>query len=194
MASVLDTGYNLAVAYYKSIKAQQASQVVVNNNDTDFSTNLQENLSYSDSDKIEYSQSVESLNNPRVQSYIRDYKIDEIVEIASKKFDLPENLIYKIIETESSFDKDAVSSQGASGLMQLMPFNFETYGVTDPFDPYQNIMAGCEHLRKYIDMYDGDLKLGLAAYNAGPGNVNKYGGVPPFQETRNYLIKILGEC
>ena len=69
-----------------------------------------------------------------------------------------------------------------------MPFNFDTYGVTDATDPYQNIMAGVEHLRRYIDMFDGNVKLGLAAYNAGPGNVKKYGGVPPFKETQDVLF------
>ena len=76
--------------------------------------------------------------------------------------------------------------------MQLMPFNCTEYGVTNPYDPYQNIMAGTQHLREYIDLFKGDLKLGLAAYNAGPGNVKKYGGVPPFKETQNYIRKILG--
>lgn len=204
MASVLDSGYELAMAHYNKLlaenrlKASQQAQgnLVVNKNDEfkiEANNSADTEIIYSDGADIAYNGEVSALSNPKIQSYIKQNRIDEIVEIASKKFNIPEQLIYKIIETESYFDKDAVSPSGAQGLMQLMPFNFATYGVTDPFDPYQNIMAGTEHLRKYIDMFDGDLKLGIAAYNAGPGNVQKYGGVPPFKETQNYIKKILGE-
>lgn len=202
MGSVLDAGYDMAMLYYKQMRAEaRANSNIITeeskNTETSVETfevhTIDNNITYTNGSSITYVGEVEALKNPRIQSYIKQYRIDEIVEQASEKFDIPVNLIYKIIETESYFDKDCVSQAGAVGLMQLMPFNFDTYGVTDATDPYQNIMAGVEHLRRYINMFDGDLKLGLAAYNAGPGNVQKYGGVPPFKETQNYIKKILGE-
>lgn len=139
-----------------------------------------------------YTISIPSLSNSKVQDTISKYNVDSIITMASEKYNIPEALIYKVIETESYFDTNCVSSVGATGLMQIMPFNNNSLGITDATDPYQNIMGGVKLLRQYIDMYNGDIKLGLAAYNAGPGNVNKYNGVPPFRETQNYIRKILG--
>ena len=139
-----------------------------------------------------YNITIPALSNSRVQETIKANGIDKIITQASNKYNVPEALIYKVIETESYFNTECVSSAGATGLMQIMPFNNASLGITDATDPYQNIMGGVKLLKQYIDMYDGDLKLGLAAYNAGPGNVNKYGGVPPFNETQNYIRKILG--
>lgn len=139
-----------------------------------------------------YSISIPSLSDSNVQSRIKANNIDGIISMASEKYGVPEALIYKVIETESYFKTDSVSYVGATGLMQIMPFNNSSLGITDATDPYQNIMGGTKLLKQYLDMYDGDVKLGLAAYNAGPGNVNKYGGVPPFSETQNYVKKILG--
>lgn len=144
------------------------------------------------SSTIKFNTTVKALSDSKVQATIKKYGIDEIVSQAAKKYDLPESLIYKVIETESYFNVNDVSWAGASGLMQLMPATAADEGVTDIFDPYQNIMAGCSQLRKHINRFNGDLKLALAAYNAGPGNVIKYGGVPPFKETQNYVKKILG--
>lgn len=139
-----------------------------------------------------YKITIPSLSDPNVQNRIKAYNIDNIITAASEKYDVPEALIYKVIETESYFKPESVSYVGATGLMQIMPFNNSSLGITDATDPYQNIMGGVKLLRQYLDMYDGDVKLGLAAYNAGPGNVNTYGGVPPFAETQNYIKKILG--
>lgn len=139
-----------------------------------------------------YNITIPALSNTTVQNTIKNLGLDTIISKASEKYDVPEALIYKIIETESYFNNDCVSSVGATGLMQIMPFNNEYLGISNAKDPYQNIMGGVKLLKQYINMYDGDLKLGLAAYNAGPGNVNKYNGVPPFKETQNYIRKILG--
>lgn len=139
-----------------------------------------------------YSISIPSLSDSNVQARIKANNIDGIISMASEKYGVPEALIYKVIETESYFKTDSVSYVGATGLMQIMPFNNSSLGITDATDPYQNIMGGTKLLKQYLDMYNGDVKLGLAAYNAGPGNVNKYGGVPPFAETQNYVKKILG--
>jgi hypothetical protein len=99
-------------------------------------------------------------------------------------------LFTRLIEAESSFRPDVTSSAGAYGLAQLMPGTAAELGV-DPSDPVQNLRGGARYLRQQLDRF-GDPALALAAYNAGPGNVSRYGGIPPFQETQNYVAKILG--
>jgi soluble lytic murein transglycosylase-like protein len=115
---------------------------------------------------------------------------DDLIEEAAAQFDVDSDLIHAVIQAESSFNPLAVSSVGAQGLMQLMPVVQEELGVTDPFEPRQNIMAGTKYLKRLLDRHDGDVALALASYNAGPGNVARYRGVPPFRETRNYVKKI----
>lgn len=121
---------------------------------------------------------------PKKESY------KSIIETASKKYGLDKNLIYAVILVESSYRSNAVSSKGAQGLMQLMPETAQTYGVTDAFDPTQNISGGSRYLRDLLDRYNGDRTLALAAYNAGETAVNKYDGVPPYTETINYIEKV----
>lgn len=116
--------------------------------------------------------------------------MDEMFAHASEVTGVPVNLLKAVAKTESDFDPNCVSHAGAMGVMQLMPCNVEEYGVTDPFDAEQNIMAGAMQLADLSRKYDGDLTLTLAAYNAGSGNVAKYGGVPPFEETQNYVKKV----
>jgi soluble lytic murein transglycosylase-like protein len=101
------------------------------------------------------------------------------------------DLFLRLVGAESSFNPDAVSSKGATGLAQLMPGTAAELGV-DPTDPIQNLRGGARYLRQQLDEF-GDPVLALAAYNAGPGNVRKYGGVPPFAETQNYVSKIMGD-
>jgi hypothetical protein len=125
-------------------------------------------------------------------SYLGETKtLDDIFEQASKKYNVPVNLLKSIGKAESDFNPKAVSRCGAQGVMQLMPATAKSLGVTDSFDAEQNIMGGSKYIAELLKKYDGDTRLALAAYNAGSGNVAKYGGIPPFKETQNYVKKVM---
>lgn len=113
-----------------------------------------------------------------------------IVFDAAKAHDVDPSLVAAVIRAESNFDPVAVSRKGAQGLMQLMPSTARRFGVTNSFDPVQNIHGGTRYLRLLLDRYDGDPELTLAAYNAGEGSVAKYDGVPPYRETVEYIRRI----
>lgn len=116
-------------------------------------------------------------------------QVESLIHQAATKHGISEDLVREVIRAESDFNPRCVSRAGAMGLMQLMPENCREYGVTDPFDPAQNVDAGVRHLKDMLDQF-GRLDLALAAYNAGPGAVRKYGGIPPYPETRAYVAKI----
>ena len=113
-----------------------------------------------------------------------------LIEKYAAQNNVPPSLVKAVIQTESGGNPRSVSGAGAMGLMQLMPENVKEAGISDPFDPEQNIAAGTKQLAGLLSQYHGDLDLALAGYNAGPGNVRKYGGVPPFTETRNYIQRV----
>lgn len=118
--------------------------------------------------------------------------LEQIFQKASKTYGVDESLLKAMAKAESNFDPNATSKSGAMGIMQLMPATAKGLGVTDAYDPEQNIMGGAKYIASLLDKYDGNVSYALAAYNAGSGNVDKYGGIPPFEETQNYVTKILG--
>ena len=146
-----------------------------------------------------------SNDTPAIEQYMTDFtrKTDAAnffagaetyqaeIAAAAQKYNLPEKLITSVMKQESNFNPSATSAAGASGLMQLMPATANYLGVSDRFDPAQNIMGGAKYLRQMLDQFDNNVETALAAYNAGPGNVKKYGGIPPFKETQNYVKKIM---
>lgn len=129
----------------------------------------------------------DALKSGRVYTAPEEWK--RIIRKAARAYALPEALIAAVIRTESAFQAHAVSPKGARGAMQIMPETQKELGLENPYDPEANVMAGSAYLRRQLDRF-GSLELALAAYNAGPANVEKYGGVPPFPETREYLRQV----
>ncbi|MBO5388980.1 MAG: lytic transglycosylase domain-containing protein [Lachnospiraceae bacterium] len=117
--------------------------------------------------------------------------LDSIFEEASNKYGISVDLLKAVAKAESNFNPEATSHCGAMGIMQLMPSTAQSLGVKDAYDPYENIMGGAKLLSQLDKLYDGNVKLMLAGYNAGPGNVEKYDGIPPFEETQNYVATVM---
>jgi soluble lytic murein transglycosylase-like protein len=115
----------------------------------------------------------------------------ELVRDAAREYGISRALIHAVILAESGYRADAVSHKGATGLMQLMPDTARRYGVEDPLDPAQNIRGGAQYLRDLLRMFRNDVGLAVAAYNAGEGNVLRHGGIPPFPETAQYVVRVL---
>jgi len=128
--------------------------------------------------------------NPSAKQARQRYR--DIVEEAAQRYQVSPTLIHAVILTESSYRPDAVSRKGAVGLMQLMPPIAQRYGVTDLRDPLQNIHGGTRYLRDLLQLFNNDLGLALAAYNAGEAAVIRHGGIPPYAETAQYVLKVLG--
>jgi soluble lytic murein transglycosylase-like protein len=116
--------------------------------------------------------------------------IDAAIDDAAARHNVDPSLVRSVVKVESNFNPNAVSRKGAMGLMQLMPSTARSLNVSNPFDPAQNVDAGVRHLRKLLDSYGGDVRLSLAAYNAGSGAVARSAGVPHFRETQNYVRRI----
>ncbi len=129
--------------------------------------------------------------SPKKKGPYNSQKFDEVISEASQKHGISFSLLKAVIKVESDFNPEAVSSKGAKGLMQIMPFNYKLLNIKNPFNPFENIMGGTYYLKMMIKRFQGDLVLALAAYNAGPQAVGKYKQVPPFPETKNYIAKVI---
>ena len=131
----------------------------------------------------------ETPNKP-LESYNEDL-YDHVISEASQTHGIPFSLLKALIKTESDFNPRAISSAGARGLMQLMPENIKTLKIKNPFDPRENVMGGTRYLKQLINRFNGKLPLALAAYNAGPGVVEKYQRIPPYEETENFVKQVM---
>ncbi len=114
----------------------------------------------------------------------------EIIRQHARSYQLEEALVKAVIKVESDYQPQTVSKKGAQGLMQLIPETAKDLKVRNPFDPSENIRGGSQYLRKMLDLFDDDVELALAAYNSGPNTVKRYGGIPPYDETRDYVKRV----
>jgi soluble lytic murein transglycosylase-like protein len=131
------------------------------------------------------------LSTSRSAGSSRESAYDDLIREHAAHYDVNPGLVRAVVQVESNFNPNAVSAKGALGLMQLMPATARQLGVENPFDPSENIRGGTAYLRQLLDRYDGSTRLALAAYNAGPGAVDKYGEtVPPYRETRDYVARV----
>lgn len=138
---------------------------------------------------LKESSEIKNANAPTVKQS-EENNFNQLFMDCAEKYDFDPDLLKAVAKAESGFDAKAVSLAGAKGIMQLMPDTARELGVKDILDPAENIAGGTKYLKKMLERYNGDVKLALAAYNAGPGSVDKFGDIPPFAETKNYVNKV----
>lgn len=132
-----------------------------------------------------------SIKVQSTMSWISPERLRSLIQRAANENGVDENLLDALVQAESNYNPNAISRARAMGLTQLMPKTAEHLGVDNPFDPVQNLQGGAKYLSQMITEFKGDLPKALAAYNAGPGAVTKHGGIPPYEETRNYVSKVM---
>lgn len=156
------------------------------NNSSNTSNIMKTNITTPDTTAVSKTSS-----NASIKQISGNTAYDPTISEMAQKYNVPFDLIKAVINAESSFNSNATSSTGAMGLMQLMPSTAKWLGVSNAYNTRENIEGGAKYLSYLLNRFNGDLKLAVASYNAGPGNVEKYKGIPPFQETQNYVKKIL---
>ncbi|MGD9581045.1 MAG: lytic transglycosylase domain-containing protein [Vampirovibrionia bacterium] len=142
-------------------------------------------------DNISFSDILPNVKEKEPVKLLKPETMINLIQSNAKKYGVDPKLVNAVIKNESGYNANACSSQGALGLMQLMPDTARSLGVTDLTDPAQNVEAGTKYLGQLLSQYNGNVVLALAAYNAGPGAVNSNNGVPPYKETRDYIYKVL---
>lgn len=197
------TGLDIVLRRMESIERQfqSLSQVNLQTDTSDFQNILNQKMgeqnASNDPDSIaekyfpNMNNPLRSISSTDPENSGIDSNIDNLIEKYSQKNNLDSDFVKALIKQESGFQPNAKSHCGAMGLMQLMPGTAATLGVNDAFDPEQNIAGGTKYLSNLLNQYNGNKELALAAYNAGSGAVKKYGGVPPYTETQNYVKNIL---
>ena len=155
------------------------------------STDTRYKLLRKESNGRTWNKSITSLKARARHTYKRSPGLDNIVQQAAQTHKVDAALVHAVIHAESGFNPNAVSPKGASGLMQLMPATARRYGVQNIFDPQQNVGAGVHYLKDLLKMFGNNPRLALAAYNAGENSVKRFGGIPPYPETTQYVSKVL---
>lgn len=217
MTQGISTSLNLTLARLNSIEsnfyalenialdlnAKNSIDSIQNTENKDFQTILEEKIKEaSKEDKVEkVVDELPEILEPIKQEAVNlksklDLKaqttnIDEIIETFSNKYNVDSDFIKAIIKQESGFNPKATSKKGAMGLMQLMPKTAKSLGVEDAYNPMQNIEGGVKYIKSLLNQFDNNQKFALAAYNAGPNAVKRYGGIPPYKETQNYVNSIM---
>ena len=180
--SIEISGLDIAIRRMQAIEKQFANLSDATNSSSSFQNILDAKLNKVDDN---------SQNKVFKKDVESRAEIDSLIEKYSSKNGLDKDFVRALVKQESGFNPNATSKCGAMGLMQLMPSTAQGLGVSNAYDIEQNIAGGTKYLKSMIDRFNGDEKLALAAYNAGPNAVKKYGGIPPYQETQNYVKNVL---
>ena len=186
MAYVSSMTYTTEAQFLEAVAQAKATQTI--RQEAQAAT-LQQNSGMSFQEILNSSLSGQA-NSSAVSYYSCENAYDEFFQKAADTYHISVDLLKAVAKQESGFQSNIVSSAGAIGIMQLMPSTAEYLGVTNPYDPEQNIMGGAKLLSELYERYNGNLDFTLAAYNAGAGSVDNYGGVPPYSETQNFITKV----
>jgi len=177
-------GLGVADQIYKSLTGEILSSVKTRSKEKMLNPIITE------AKKLEINSNSNNKTKPSSKALVRVGQYNDLIKSAAKKFNIDEKLIKSIILTESAGKANAKSKANAKGLMQLMDSTATDMGVNNPWNPQENIYGGTKYISKLLNDFDGNTNLALAAYNAGPGNVKKYNGIPPFKETQNYIKRV----